>query len=88
MVIFRIGQLIPLDGQQRLTTLWLLHWYADKKEASTISDLRGFHTTHVIAREIFFIKLVNYEPTWKTHLSDEIKNEGMVSNGMEQRSYG
>lgn len=47
------GQLIPLDGQQRLTTLWLLHWYADKKRASTISDLQGFHTTHVIAREIF-----------------------------------
>ena len=20
--------LVPLDGQQRLTTLWLLHWYA------------------------------------------------------------
>ena len=67
------GQLIPLDGQQRLTTLWLLHWYADKKEGINISDLRGFHTTHVIAREIFLIKLVNYEPTWKTHLSDEIK---------------
>lgn len=26
------GYLIPLDGQQRLTTLWLLHWYADNKE--------------------------------------------------------
>lgn len=26
------GQLIPLDGQQRLTTLWLLHWYAAQKE--------------------------------------------------------
>lgn len=32
------GQLIPLDGQQRLTTLWLLHWYADKKEG--INDKR------------------------------------------------
>jgi uncharacterized protein with ParB-like and HNH nuclease domain len=21
------GKLYPLDGQQRLTTLWLLHWY-------------------------------------------------------------
>ena len=48
------GQLIPLDGQQRLTTLWLLHWYADKKEG--INDKRlveVFYTTHVIAREIF-----------------------------------
>ncbi|MBD3879818.1 MAG: DUF262 domain-containing protein, partial [Quinella sp. 1Q5] len=26
------GVLTPLDGQQRLTTLFLLHWYAAKKE--------------------------------------------------------
>lgn len=26
------GILTPLDGQQRLTTLFLLHWYAAKKE--------------------------------------------------------
>lgn len=26
------GKLIPLDGQQRLTTLFLLHWYAAKKD--------------------------------------------------------
>ena len=26
------GILVPLDGQQRLTTLFLLHWYAAKKE--------------------------------------------------------
>ena len=26
------GVLIPLDGQQRLTTLFLLYWYAAKKE--------------------------------------------------------
>lgn len=47
------GQLIPLDGQQRLTTLWYFIGMQIKKRASTISDLRGFHTTHVIAREIF-----------------------------------
>ena len=26
------GTMTPLDGQQRLTTLFLLHWYAAKKE--------------------------------------------------------
>ena len=26
------GIMTPLDGQQRLTTLFLLHWYAAKKE--------------------------------------------------------
>ena len=25
------GTLLPLDGQQRLTTLWLLHWYVALK---------------------------------------------------------
>lgn len=25
------GNMTPLDGQQRLTTLFLLHWYAAKK---------------------------------------------------------
>ena len=31
---------IPLDGQQRLTTLFLLHWYAAKKEYIIGSLLR------------------------------------------------
>lgn len=39
-------RLIPLDGQQRLTTLFLLHWYAAKREEidysqySFLSDFR------------------------------------------------
>lgn len=40
------GVLIPLDGQQRLTTLWLLHWYiayrAEKLDVTTIERLRKF----------------------------------------------
>lgn len=32
------GKLIPLDGQQRLTTLFLLHWYIAKKERRSTSD--------------------------------------------------
>lgn len=39
------GKLIPLDGQQRLTTLFLLHWYAAQKEGIDPSDyqfLKGF----------------------------------------------
>lgn len=76
------GQLIPLDGQQRLTTLWLLHWYADKKEGINDKRLARFsYNTRYSARD-FLIKLVNYEPTWKTHLSDEIKmRDGFQWNG-------
>lgn len=49
------GHLQPLDGQQRLTTLWLLHWYialkAEKlKEASNI--LKNFsYETRISSRE-------------------------------------
>ena len=70
------GQLIPLDGQQRLTTLLLLHWYADKKESINDKRLARFsYNTRYSARD-FLIKLVNYEPSLETRLSDEIRNEG------------
>ena len=29
---------IPLDGQQRLTTLWLLHWYFGCKEGKLTKE--------------------------------------------------
>ena len=32
------GTMTPLDGQQRLTTLFLLHWYAAKKEGIAEKD--------------------------------------------------
>ena len=41
------GRFNPLDGQQRLTTLWLLHWYiafrlGKLSEQSTIEHLSNF----------------------------------------------
>lgn len=36
--IDRDGVMIPLDGQQRLTTLFLLYWYAAKKEGIPLAD--------------------------------------------------
>ncbi|MBD5266566.1 MAG: DUF262 domain-containing protein [Bacteroides sp.] len=70
------GQLIPLDGQQRLTTLWLLHWYANKKEDINDSCLSRFsYNTRYSARD-FIAKLVKFKPTWKICLSDEIRNQG------------
>jgi len=32
-------ELFPLDGQQRLTTLFLLHWYFAVKESKNVSDI-------------------------------------------------
>ena len=49
------GRLSPLDGQQRLTTLWLLHWYvalrAGKLEEASVK-LRNFtYETRISSRE-------------------------------------
>lgn len=33
---------VPYDGQQRLTTLFLLHWYASRKENASEECLHGF----------------------------------------------
>lgn len=54
----------PLDGQQRLTTLFLLHWYATIKEDSTDdvkSILKKFsYETRITSRE-FCLALINNE---------------------------
>lgn len=50
------GRLNPLDGQQRLTTLWLLHWYialrAGKLNEENCSVFRKFtYETRISSRE-------------------------------------
>ncbi len=73
--IGRDGVLIPLDGQQRLTTLFLLHWYAAKKEKIPQSEhafLERFsYETRPSARE-FCARLVKYEPDFTVKLSEGI----------------
>lgn len=51
------GKLHPLDGQQRLTTLWLLHWYIALK-AGKLKDASGMlrkftYETRISSREFF-----------------------------------
>lgn len=72
--------LIPLDGQQRLTTLWLLHWYAavrcpENPDRSFLS--RFTYHTRYSARD-FIIRLAAYVPSFSPgrSLSDEIRNRG------------
>lgn len=70
------GYLIPLDGQQRLTTLWLLHWYADNKEDIGDSSLSRFsYDTRYSARD-FLEKLVTFKPDLSQPLSRQIVNQG------------
>jgi hypothetical protein len=64
------GVLTPLDGQQRLTTLFLLHWYIAKKEDVEVTEyefLNFFsYATRPSSRD-FCQELVKYSP----YLSDE-----------------
>ena len=72
------GTMTPLDGQQRLTTLFLLHWYAAKKE-SISADKYDFlgkfsYETRYSAR-YFCAELVKFIPSFQVKLSDEIINQ-------------
>ena len=72
------GVMTPLDGQQRLTTLFLLHWYAAKKE--NIADektgfLKSFsYETRYSARD-FCSFLVEFKPSFDGVISNEIVNQ-------------
>ena len=72
------GTMTPLDGQQRLTTLFLLHWYAAKKEKIS-EDKYAFlskfsYETRYSAR-YFCTEIVKFMPSFKTALSADIKNQ-------------
>ena len=66
---------IPIDGQQRLTTLFLLHLYFAKKERKDCEYLRGFtYETRSSSRE-FCEKLVDADIDFnKGEISPDIKN--------------
>lgn len=72
------GVMTPLDGQQRLTTLFLLHWYAakhdqvPKEEYAFLSNFS--YETRYSARD-FCSELIDFEPTFAGKLSDEIEDQ-------------
>lgn len=72
------GIMTPLDGQQRLTTLFLLHYYAAKKEQiseSEISFLDNFsYETRYSAREFCTFLIREFHPSFTMPLSKEIEN--------------
>ena len=74
-----------LDGQQRITTLFLLHWYAAKKckiEASEYSFLKRFGYDTRFSSRVFCEKLVDYKPSFNYEkLSDEIKDQSWFTLG-------
>lgn len=73
------GAFQPLDGQQRLTTLFLLHWYADTKEKELSSDTKILlskfsYETRITSRD-FCLALIESDidiPDSKSNISDII----------------
>lgn len=81
--------LIPLDGQQRLTTLFLLHWYIARREGVSEDKLdfltKFSYATRYSARE-FCKHLVSpdYQPDFNcSRLSDEIKDQSWMPHDWE-----
>ena len=79
------GKLSPLDGQQRLTTLWLLHWYialmSGNLSENVCETLKKFtYETRISSREFCqklcnpnnFVAYKEYRPTEKRKIVDYI----------------
>lgn len=75
------GVLIPLDGQQRLTTLWLLHWYvayrAQKLDEPTVGRLRKFSYKTRLSSRQFCEKLAGFSelPPDGLDVASHIRNQ-------------
>ncbi len=72
-------KLLPLDGQQRLTTFFLLHWYLAQKER-TITEARTYlykfsYTTRISSRDFCnMLVRLDYEPQKNIPVSSFIKD--------------
>lgn len=75
------GKLIPLDGQQRLTTLWLLHWYlayrAEALNLEVAERLRKFTYETRISSLQFCENLAGFSvlPPTGTDIADHIRDQ-------------
>lgn len=72
------GVMTPLDGQQRLTTLFLLHWYAARKagvsrEESAFLSNFGYETRY--SARYFCRELTTFVPSFTGILSEEIVDQ-------------
>lgn len=74
----KTGIMTPLDGQQRLTTLFLLHWYAAKKEGVAKKNYKFLnkfsYATRYSARD-FCHHLIAFDPAFGGKLSEEITDQ-------------
>lgn len=73
------GVMTPLDGQQRLTTLFLLHWYSAKRGEVAEEEyafLNNFsYETRYSARDFCDCLIRKYTPTFTQQISEEIMDQ-------------
>ena len=72
------GVMTPLDGQQRLTTLFLLHWYASKRcniPESECSCLKSFSYETRFSARAFCQDLVDFTPDFTLPVAKQIRNQ-------------
>lgn len=72
-----LGSFSPIDGQQRLTTMWLLWWLVAAKEqvqSKTFLSHFRYETRH--STTVFCEKLLSFQPDFVSDsISEEIKNQ-------------
>ncbi len=82
------NKLIPLDGQQRLTTLFLLHWYISKNEKTPqeeVEFLNEFTYRTRFSSQYFCAELVRCTPNLKFEkLSKWIKDQNWFMYSWER----
>lgn len=81
------GIFYPIDGQQRLTTLFLLHWYIGKKEKINTSRKEEFDVLRKFSYEIrdtskeFCGSLIDIDINFKeSTISNQIKDSSRYHN--------
>lgn len=75
--------LIPLDGQQRLTTLFLIHWYLAKRLGNfeDLSTLKNFkYRTRKSTENFIHLLCTDVKLDFKLNLKEEIINQEGFSN--------
>jgi len=82
------GKLVPLDGQQRLTTLFLLHWYIAKHESITEEEqafLGMFTYKTRFSSQHFCNQLVKCNPDFSSDkISEWIKDQNWFMYSWEK----
>lgn len=75
----KVTTFIPIDGQQRLTTLWLLHWFLAVQEGRLVemqSILSKFtYETRPSAHDFcYYLTSENFPKNWMTDIDEYIQN--------------